>query len=197
MNLVERAKNIVLQPKTEWLVIEGETATVADLYREYIMPLAAVGPLASIVGMSMVGISMPMMAAYRVPLSSAITSAIISYVLSLVGVYVIGLIIDALAPNFKGRQNRLQSFKVATYASTASWLGGIFLIFPMLGIFSFFAALYGIYLLYLGLPVLMKAPQEKAGAYTAIVVVVAFVVMVAFAAVSSMFMPVPAMPPMR
>ncbi|HET7832526.1 MAG TPA: Yip1 family protein [Gallionella sp.] len=194
MNLVERAKNIVLQPKSEWLVIEGETATVADLYREYIMPLAAIGPVASIIGMSMVGINMPMMAAVRVPLSNAITSAIISYVLSLIGVFVIGLIIDALAPNFGGRQNRLQSFKVATYASTASWLGGIFLILPVLGIFSFFAMLYGIYLLYLGLPVLMKAPQEKAGAYTAIVVVVAFVVMVAFGAVSSMFMPMPVAP---
>ena len=111
---------------------------------------------------------------YRTPIGSAITSAIIMYVLSLAGVYVLALIIDALAPTFDGTRNQIQALKLAAYSSTASWVAGIFSLMPGLRALTILG-LYSIYLLYLGLPVLMKAPAEKAGAYTAIVIVAAIV----------------------
>lgn len=189
MNLIERAKNIVLQPKSEWLVIEGESTPVADLYKEYIVPLAAITPLAGIIGMSMVGVM-----GYRVPLASGIAYALTSYVLTLVGVFILALIIDALAPSFGGKKNQMQALKVAAYASTPGWLAGVLLILPMLGIITPLAELYGLYLLYLGLPVLMKAPQEKAVGYTVVVVVAAIVVMVVISGISSSFIAAPIMP---
>lgn len=194
MNLVERAKKIVLQPKLEWDVIAAEATPTVDLYRGYVMPLAAIGAVASIIGLSLVGISSPFMGGtYRVPLTDAIGQAAVGYILTLVGVYVIALIIDALAPAFGATKNPAQALKVAVYASTPSWLAGIVMLLPMLGIVGMLAALYGIYLLYLGLPLLMKAPAEKAVAYTAVVVVVAFVVMMAIGAISGLFMPSPNM----
>ena len=191
MNLMERAKNILLQPKSEWPVIDTESTTVAELYREYVIPLAAIPPLAGIIGLSVVGISVPAMMGglYRYPLGSAVTNALISYVLSLVAVFIVALIIEAFASAFGGKPDRLQALKVSAYASTAGWVGGALMIFPVLGLFTLLASLYGIYLLYLGLPVLMKAPQEKAAPYTAVVAVIAFIVMVAFSSVSQMFMP--------
>jgi len=111
-----------------------------------------------------------------------------------VGVFIIALIIDALAPMFGGEKNQAQALKVAAYASTPSWVAGIVMILPMLGIISLLAALYGLYLLYLGLPLLMKAPREKAVGYTAVVVVVAIVVMMVIGGISGMFMPTPNMP---
>lgn len=194
MNLIERAKNMLFQPKSEWEVIAGETTAVADLYKGYIVPLAAIAPLASIVGMSLVGISMPYAGTFRVPLTSSITYALSSYVLTLVSVFVIALIIDAVAPTFGGQKERMQAFKLATYASTPSWLAGIVLIVPMLGIIGLLAALYGLYLLYLGLPVLMKVPQEKAVGCTAVVAIAAIVVMVVIGAVSNSFVAAPTMP---
>jgi hypothetical protein len=189
MNLIERAKNILLQPKSEWLVIEGESASVAGLYKEYIVPLAAITPVAGLIGMSMVGVM-----GYRVPLVSGIAHALTSYVLTLVGVFIIALIIDALAPSFGGQKNQVQALKVAAYASTPSWLAGVVMILPMLGIIALLAALYGLYLLYLGLPVLMKAPQEKAVGYTVVVVVAAIVVMMVVGGLSGMFLAAPVMP---
>ena len=144
--------------------------------------------------MSVVGISLPFMGTFRVPISSSIAQAVTSYVLTLVGVFIIALIIDALAPTFGGEKNQMQALKVATYASTPSWIAGIVMILPMLGVIALLAALYGLYLLYLGLPLLMKAPQEKAIGYTAVVVVVAVVVMMVIGVVSGLFMPTPTMP---
>ena len=179
MNLVDRVKRILLSPQAEWEVIDGEPTTTAGLYTGYIMPLAAIGPIASVIGYSVFGIRVPFGATvYRTPIGSAITSAMVTYVLSLVAVFVAALIIDALAPTFGGTKNPMQALKVAAYAHTAAWVAGIFAIMPglrMLGILG----LYSFYLLYLGLPVLMKSPNERAlAAYTVLVVVVEIVLMV-------------------
>jgi hypothetical protein len=165
MNITERIKNILLKPKEEWLVIDTESTTVADLYKSYIVPLAAIGPVASIIGSLIGGGS----------LYYAITGAVVSYVLGLVGVYVIALIIDALAPTFSGQKNSVQALKVVAYAWTAFWLTGIFSLIPVLAILAILG-LYSLYLLYLGLPVLMKVPQDKALGYTVVVIVVGIVV---------------------
>jgi Yip1-like protein len=194
MNLVERAKNILLQPKSEWEVISGESATVPDLYKAYIVPLAAIGPAASIIGFSLMGVSVPLMGTVRMSILGALGYAITSYVLALVGVFLVALIIDTLAPSFGGEKNQIQALKVAAYASTPSWVAGILMLLPMLSVIALLAALYGLYLLYLGLPLLMKAPQDKAIAYTVVVVVAAVVVMAVLGSVSHVFLPTPTMP---
>ena len=195
MDLVERAKRILLQPGQEWQVINTETITTADLYRSYIAPLAAIGPVASIIGMSVVGVSVPFFGTYRVPFGTAISHAVVTYVMTLVGVYVLALIINALAPTFAAEKNDMQALKVAAYASTAAWLAGVFTLIPMLSILGVLG-LYSLYLLYLGLPILMKAPQEKALAYTAVVVVAAIVVFAVISVVAGAFVTYPT-PTMR
>jgi hypothetical protein len=186
MNMIERAKNILLQPKQEWRVVEREHTSAAELYTSYILFLAAIGPLASIVGLSLVGMKMPFVGTVvRVPLDAAITQAVVSYALTLVGIYILASIINVLAPTFRGQKNMDQAMKVATYASTAAWLGGIFTLVPMLSVLVLFAALYSVYLLYLGLPILMKSAISKSVAYTASVIVCAIVLFVAIGAVSS------------
>jgi hypothetical protein len=186
MALAERVKKILLQPKQEWPVIDGEAATMAQLYTGYIMPLAAIGPVASAIGWSVFGLSMPFTGSYRVPIGFAVRSAVVQYVLALVGVFVLGLIIDALAPTFGGQKNQLQAFKVATYSSTAAWVVGIFSLIPALSILGILA-LYSLYLLYLGLPVLMKAPADKATGYTVVVVLVAIVLAMLAGWITSQF----------
>jgi Yip1 domain len=174
MALADRVKKILLNPKEEWQVIDQEPATLAGLYTGYIVPLAALGPIAQAIGSSVFGVSLPFTATYRVPIGTAITSAIVGYVLTLVGVYVLALVIDALAPTFHGQKNQIQALKVAAYSSTASWVAGVFALVPGLRILTILG-LYSLYLLYTGLPVLMKAPQDKALGYTAVVIVAAIV----------------------
>lgn len=190
MGLVDRVKKILLTPKTEWQVIDGEVTTTADLYKGYIIPLAAIGPIASLIGNSVFGITVPSVGTWRQPIGQAITGAVLSYVLMLAGVFVLGLIIDALAPTFGGTRSQIQGLKVAAYASTASWLAGIFGLIPMLGLLGL-VGLYSLYLLYLGLPVLMKTPPEKAMGYTAVVIIVAIVLFMLIGVVTSRFIATP------
>lgn len=166
-SLVERVKNILSQPKVEWPRIDAEPTSIADIYKGYVMILAAIGPIAGLIGGQLVGVM-----GFKPPLSFSIGSAVLGYVMSLIAVYVSALVIDALAPTFGGTKDMVKAFKVAAYSSTAVWVAGIFQIIPMLGILVLIAMLYGLYLLYLGLPVLMRVTQDKAVGYTVVVIVV-------------------------
>lgn len=190
MNLVDRVKRILLSPRTEWEVIDNEPTTPAQLFTGYAMPLAAIGPLAQMVGYSVFGIPVPFAGTYRVPIGSAITSALVTYVLILGGTYVLGLIIDALGPTFNGQRSQIQALKVAVYSSTASWVAGIFYLIPGLRLLTILG-LYSVYLLYLGLPMLMKSPRDKSVAYTAVVVIAAVVVFMLTGFLAGHFVAVP------
>lgn len=186
MSLVDRTKKILLSPKQEWNVIEGEPTSMSGVYTGYIVPLAAIGPIASIIGMSIFGISLPFAGTYRVPIGIAVRQGIAQYVMALIGVFVLTLIIEALAPAFGGQKSRLQALKVAAYSSTAAWVVGIVGLIPALGILGLLG-LYSLYLLYLGLPKLMKVPQEKAMGYTVVVIVCAVVLFFAIGMIVARF----------
>lgn len=189
MDLVARVKGILLSPKTEWGVIDTEPTTVGSLYTGYIIPLAAIPAVAGFIGMSVLGYNV-LGTSIRFSMGSGIERAILQFLLSLAMTYVLALIIDALAPNFGGQKSQLQALKVAAYSSTAFWVAGIFTILPALGILAILG-LYSLYLFYLGLPVLMKAPQEKAMAYTVVVIVCAIVVGVVIGVITNQVVPMP------
>jgi hypothetical protein len=176
MNLVDRVKRILLSPRTEWEVIDAEQTTPAALYTGYIAPLAAIGPIAGLIGYTVFGVPVPI-GTIRVPLGSALTGAVLGYVLTLAGTYILALIIDALAPTFNGQRNQVQALKLAAYSLTAMWVAGIFALIPWLRPLVL-VGLYSLYLLHLGLPVLMKPPREKVSPYMAVVALVAIALFV-------------------
>jgi hypothetical protein len=186
MALVDRVKNILLKPREEWRVIDAEPTTPVELYKGYVIPLAAIGPVASAIGSLAFGYQ-GFGISYRPPVGTVISSTLVTYLLTLGGVYVLALIIDALAPNFGGTQNQVQALKVAAYSSTASWVAGIFGLVPVLSWLGI-VGLYSLYLLYLGLPVLMKVPEEKALGYTAVVIIAAIVLFLVVGLVAGSFM---------
>jgi hypothetical protein len=174
--VVQRARALLVSPRTEWPVIAAEPATVQDLYREYIMILAAIPPICQFVKTSILGYGWHGFRIYRLGVGAGLTAAIVEYVVSLLGVYVLAVIIEALAPNFAGESNRIQALKVAGYSYTASWIAGCAQILPGLyGLVALAGAIYSVYLLYLGLPSTMKVLPERAGGYTAVTVIVALI----------------------
>jgi hypothetical protein len=176
MQLVQRAKNIIVSPRTEWDVIAAESTPARDLVVGYVLPLAAVAALAGLIGMSLIGQSLPFLGTFRMGIGWGLALAIYNIVMAVVFVFVLGFIIDALAPTFSGQKDRAQALKLAAYSYTPAWLAGILAIIPALGILAIVGAIYGLYLLYLGLPRLMKNPPDKSAGYTALVVVCAIVV---------------------
>jgi uncharacterized membrane protein len=187
MNTIERIKNILLTPKTEWAAIAPESSTTAELMKYYVAPLAGVAAVCGFIGTSIVGFSVPVLGTMRTPIMEGIGITLVSFLLAFVGVYILSLVIDGLAPTFGGQKNHAQALKVAVYSYTPAWIAGVLQIFPGLTILGALLSLYGLYLLYLGLPRLMNNPQEKSVGYTAVVVICAILIGYAIALVSGLF----------
>lgn len=168
--LLQRVLDILMRPRDTWLQIDAEDGNPARIYLGYLVFLAAIPAVAGFIGYSLIGVG-AFGISVRVPVLQGLVSMVVGYVLSLAMVYVLALIANMLAPRFQAQQDMGSAFKLVAYASTAGMLGGVFSILPSLAMLGLLAALYSVYLLYTGIPVLMKAPQEKAVGYTAALVV--------------------------
>jgi hypothetical protein len=186
MNVIERAKGMLLQPAHTWPVVDAEPASVASIYKDWLVIVAAIPAVCGFIGMSLVGVSM-FGFGYRVPLAGGLVTMVTGYLLSLVAAFVMALIVDALAPSFGGTRNQVGALKVVAYGAIAVYAAGLFKLMPALGMLGLLAACYSVYLMYLGLPVVMKCPRDKAPGYTAVVVILYIVVMVVVGAVTATF----------
>lgn len=165
MDLFQRVKGIIKSPKTEWLAIEQESGEPAYLFINYVAILAAIPVISGFIGNLIFGAHVPIMGGVRhIGFFAGLAGAVVHYVLTFGVVYLMSLVIDALAPTFNAQKNQPNALKLVVYALTPVWIVGIFSLIPFLRIFSVLG-LYSIYLFWLGLPVLMKAPEENASAY--------------------------------
>lgn len=158
--LLARVQAILLTPRGEWPRIAAEAATVQGLYTSYIAWLAAIPALCGLLAWN----------------SASLTGLVIAYLASLAAAYIVAILIDSLAPSFGGQRDATQAMKLVAYSSTASWVAGVGALIPLVGwMVELAGALYGVYLLYLGLPVLMRCPPERAVMYSLVIVVLTLV----------------------
>src|SRR5690349_14614211 len=135
MSIVDRVKRLLLAPDPEWAVIAAEPATLGGLITGYVLPVAALSLIGSLVG------SVLWLGGFG--LGIAVRVAVTGLVMSIVGVVVLSVVIDALAPTFGASKNNTSAAKVAAYSPTAAWAGGFFQIIPYLGsLIAFVGAIY-------------------------------------------------------
>jgi hypothetical protein len=168
--LVDRVKNILLTPKAEWARIAAETPNVNNLYVGYALPIIAIGAVCSIIGQTLVGGMFG-----HAPIVWAVAMALFGAAIQLVCIFVGAVIANALAPSFGSRQDMGRAHQLLVYGSTASMVAGILSIIPPLAILGILAGLYGIILIYFGMPFVMNTPTDKQVVYT-LVLVIAYVV---------------------
>ena len=197
-SLVERAKRILIEPDAEWGRIDAEPMTIGSIFTRWILILAAIPPVAFLIGQLLFGGMTVLGITVRPSASWLIANAITSYVFIVTGIFLYALLIDALAPTFNGTSNRVQALKASAFSMTPGLLAGIFGLLPALAILGMLAGLYGLYLLYLGVPKLMKVPAEKVVPYI-VTIVIAGLALVAVASavigqITRSLAPVPASP---
>lgn len=180
MNIVDRAKNIILTPKTEWPVIAGEDPVAGQIVSGYVIPLALIPAVASMLGYGLVGRGM------FTSFTMGIALAIVSFVVAVAGVYLTAFVIDYLAPNFGSQKNFGRSMQLVAYSYTPAWVAGILTIIPVLGVLVLIASLYGLYILYLGFPHTMKTPQDKVISYMVVSIIVLIIVYFVLTAILTM-----------
>ena len=175
MNFIDRAKNMIVSPKTEWEVIAAEEPDVAGIITGYALPLAGIAAVATFIGYGLVGVPVPFFGVMR-GVSMGVTQAVQSLIVTLVSVFATAFVVDLLAPNFGSEKNFGRAVQLVVYMYTPSWVGGILMIYPPLGLIGSLFGLYGIYLMYLGLPATMKTPQDKVILYMIVVAVILFAI---------------------
>jgi hypothetical protein len=176
MDLVQRAKSIMLQPKETWQEIKGEETTIGQLYTSYAMILAAIPAVASLIGMTVVGMSMPLVGTIRQPIMNGIGSAVLQYALTLVGIYIAAFVANALAPTFNSKKDMVAAMKLVVFSYTPAWIVSVLCVIPLLSLLVFIGSIYSLHVFYLGLPVMMETPAEKRLPYFVVVVVVTILV---------------------
>ncbi|MEQ1534239.1 MAG: Yip1 family protein [Burkholderiaceae bacterium] len=188
MDIVERAKAITLNPAATWPVIEAEKHDAKSLFVPYLLILAAIPAIGSFIGLSLVGMG-GFGFNFRIPVASGLAMMITTYVLSLVMTFGMGWLASALAPTFGGQSDLVQGLKLAVFGGTPMMLAGVFNILPALSIIGLLVALYTLYVMYLGLPVLMKNPKEKTIVYMVVLIIASIIAGVVLSMVTRAFTP--------
>ena len=185
--LLQRIVGIVVRPKVEWPVIAAEPASLQRLFIGCVLPLAAIQAVLSFIHMAVIGVSLPFGGHMRMPMASSLTAAVMGFVFALIGFFIIALIINAWAGFFNGRRSLGEALKVAAYTSVPAWLGAFLGLLPFGILLELIAIIYTIYVLYLGLPVVMRAPRERAVGYTVAVILSGIVLGLLLGALSMAF----------
>ncbi len=199
MSLVDRAKNILLSPKTEWDVIAKEEASVGGLFTGYAAILALIPAVMSIIflgalGMGTMGMGEAGALLGAMGMSYFVATAIVGYVLGLLVIWVVAMIVNAITPSFNGKQDMVQATKLMVYAGTPVWVAGLVSWIPILGwLVSLAAIAYTVYLIYLGVKPVLSVPDDKVAGMTVVTVLIYIVTsiivsMVIGAALVSMFL---------
>ncbi|HLP58006.1 MAG TPA: Yip1 family protein [Candidatus Deferrimicrobium sp.] len=175
--IIKRVIGIITKPSIEWVVIkENKLMTVSDMFLKYAIVLAAIPAIAGFIGNALIGTSY-MGFTVRYPVSSALIWAIMTYIMQLVGAFLVGVIIDALATTFGAQKDMVESMKTAVFSFTAAWVSSILLIIPALGVLVMVVGgLYSLYLLYLGIKIVKNPPQDKLMGYFIVSLIITIVV---------------------
>ncbi|GAB4327821.1 MAG: hypothetical protein Kow0074_23330 [Candidatus Zixiibacteriota bacterium] len=186
MNLIKRVIAVAMNPKREWPLIADETTSPGELYSKVIVVLVAIAPVCSAINSAVFGQSIPFTdVTVRPSVGAIMGSMILTYVLTLISVFVMAFIVQKLAPTFQSVPDFTQALKLVTWSYAPVWVAGVLNLIPFLGVLTLFVGLYGIYLAYVGLPSVMKTPPDKAVPYLIVVIVVSIIVWIVIGAISA------------
>lgn len=178
MNVVDRAKNILITPKNEWVVVDRETNPPGTIVTGYILPMLSIGAIATFIGQGLIGRSLGFMGQTTANVKSGLIGAILYVVLTLATVFIVAAAVDALAQSFGSEKNWKKSFQLAAYSLTPAYVGAIFLLFPALNIIAILCTIYSVYPLYTGIPVMKKTAIDKQVAYLAVIILITVVAVI-------------------
>ena len=175
-SLASRAKGVMFEPRATFKEVESEFTKPGEIWGKYVIPLALIGPVMGalsrfVFGRRLGGATL----GEPVTLVGALMWGAVAFLIALAAIFILTQIISQLAPQFGGQKNDVQALKVAAYASTPALIAGIFNIHGVFYVVTILVSIYSLYLLYLGLPILMKVPKDRAMGYTAVVIIGAIV----------------------
>jgi len=196
--IIERVKAIVLKPKQTWEEIAAEETTPRDLMKSSVFILAAVPAVASFLGRWIIGIHIPFAGVYHFSFGASLVSSITSYVITVASIWVLAKILFIVGPKFDSKGEETACFKMVVYSYFPYLAAGVLLVIPSLSVLVYLAGFYGLYLMYVGLPIVMETPEEKTIPFMVVIVVAAILVSVIASSIFGVILGVfgPKLPPL-
>ncbi len=178
---------LLTHPDQEWKAIREEHESVSKLYLSHVFILAFIPAAAAFYGTSQVGWQVGGSDVVKLTSSSALQLCTLFYMATLAGIYMIGRAIDFFATTYGVGEQAHNGVILAAYTATPMLIVGLVAVYPVLwlNMLAGVAAVgYSVYLLYEGLPILMKIPEERGFMFATSVLTVGLVMLVGLLAIS-------------
>lgn len=178
---------LLTHPDKEWESIRAESESVSKLYFGHILILALIPAAAAFYGTTQVGWQIGSGQVVKLTTASALQLCALAYLAMLVGVYILGKFIDFFAATYDVQDTTPRGVTLAAYTATPIFLLGVIAAYPNIWVnmaVGLIAISYAVYLLYEGLPILMKIPEDRGFMFASSVLTVGLVMLVALLAIS-------------
>jgi hypothetical protein len=177
--LFKRIKGIIFKPLDEWNIIAGETPNVKKIFLGYVLILLLIPTLSVFIGIGIIGQSF--LGYHYASLPAGALQGFIQLLAGLVSIGITSALVTILAPGFDSVKDYGRSIQLVSYSMTPYWILGILYILPSLAFLKSLAmisgGIYSIYLMYKGMPVLLKTQAGKTPAFLVLLIVIQFAIM--------------------
>jgi hypothetical protein len=163
-----RARTILLDPQRAWPRIVAERAPPDEVYRGYVVVLAAIPAVFGFVKGSLIGYGTLRGVSVRIGIIDGLGSMVLGYALTLIAVEVFARFIAFIAPYFGGRGERAAALRVVGYACTPAFVAGAAVILPGIGPLLYLGGVvYAFYLMFLAATPCLGIPESRGVAFIA------------------------------
>ena len=173
--IISRAMNMIIKPKAEWVNVSNETPNNSKSLT-YAVILLLIPTISNFLAYGFIGVKMMGYTFKSIP--SGVQQGLSSFIGGFLSLYVTAIVINALATSFDSEKNFGRSMQLVVYSMTPFWVGGIFFLIPGFMPLVFFIGIYGLYVMYQGMPFVMRTPHHKTAGYLVVSLIVMIVVQV-------------------
>jgi hypothetical protein len=186
VDTLRRIVCLIFRPKAEWELIAEERTSVDALLRGYILPLALLAPIATMIGMKLFDREWDPVHGYLVPAGEIFAAGAATFFAIVGSIFALAAIFFLIAPMFRSPRNFLAALKVATYGAIPVLLAGGTLLLPVMAVVGIVGLCHTLYLYWLGVHHVLKVPVGGGAEFVGIsIVLLAFASVLAGAAGSA------------
>jgi hypothetical protein len=195
---ISHVPGLFTHPDREWARIAEDRHSLPGIVAGHVMLLALIPALAFFYGVTEVGWTLPSGdRVFRMTTDSSVVIIGLFYWAMVVGTAALGYGVHWMSKTYGSDATLSEAMALAAYTNTPLFLAGILGLKPVLWldlVAGTVAACYAIYLLYLGIPHLMRVPKERGYLFASAVLAVALVMFIGLMGVTVVLWELGAMP---
>ncbi|MFC3117116.1 Yip1 family protein [Cellvibrio fontiphilus] len=185
--MISHVAGLFTHPHKEWEEIRDTQESVSHLYFAHVLFLALIPPVSMYIGTTKVGWVVGNGDPVTLTESSALIMSSLMYLALLAGVGVMGAFIDWMSRTYDSSPGLARSIVFAAYTATPLFVAGLCALYPnviLVMLVGIGAVFYTVYLLYTGIPIFMKIPEDEGFVYASSILTIGLVMFVALMAIT-------------